>query len=324
MTFSTTDRLAWSRLSALARALRFLIAMAVTGLVLSACMVPYKRSPGFHESRSDLTDQVVARIVIGKSTRDDVQALLPIGPDVESADGSWVYYESNYLEAESGAWVAIGMIGGGVVFPWAQNARYLLHRLLIRYDAEGLVTTVEDKSSICTGLPGFHTFGPPSDQEVLDCPLRGLDADTRRKRQEARQQSAFPDSEGPWRLFPMQSVLWKTGPLHHMLGIDNALRCGTSSMGNAGELGLSLRSLVFLPREQWRHTVGPGAKVVRIARDQIASVRMIDGLLESKLGVEIMLSDGGRVTLAVCKSSGYAHDMQANQAVFEQLGSKFP
>lgn len=298
--------------------------MAITGLALSACMVPYKRSPGFHESRSDLTDEVVARIVIGKSTRGDVQALLPKGPDVENVDGRWVYYESNYLEAESGAWVAIGVIGGGAVFPWAQNSRHLLHRLLIRYDPEGLVTAVENKSSFCTGLPGFHTFGRPSDQEVLDCPLRGLDIDTRRSRQEARRQSAFPDSEGPWRLFPLQSVLWKAGPLHHMLGIDNALRCGTSSMGNAGELGLSLRSVVFLPAERWLHPVGPGAEAIRIARDQIASVQMIDGFLESKLGVEIMLVDGGRVTLAVCKSSGYAHDIQANQTVFEQLRSKIP
>ena len=287
-------------------------------------MVPYKRSPGFHESRSDLTDEVVARIVIGKSSRGDVQTLLPKGPDVESVDGRWAYYESNYLEAESGAWVAIGVIGGGVLIPWAQNSRYLLHRLLVRYDAEGLVTALENNSSVCTGLPGFHTFGHPSDQDVLDCPLRGLDIDTRGTRQEARRKSAFPDSESPWLLFPLQSVLWKAGSLHHMLGIDKALRCGTSSMSNAGELGLSLRSVVFLPTERWRYPVGPGAEAIRIVRDQIASVQMIDGFLERKMGVEIMLIDGGRFTLAVCKNSGYEHDMQANQAVFEQLRSKTP
>lgn len=314
--------LAWSRLSGLTRALRVLIALVMISIALSACMVPYKRNPGFHESRSDLTDEAVARIVTGKSTRNDVQALLPKEPDVESTDGRWVYYQSNYLEAEWGVWVAMGAPGGGVVFPWAQDARYLLHRLLIRYDADGLVTAVEDKSGVCAGLSGFHTFNRPTDPEILKCPLLGMDVDVRLKRQEARRRLAFPDSEGPWQLFPMQSALWKMGPLHNMLGIDNALRCGTSPMGYEGKLGLSERFLVLLPGERWNHHVGPGAETTRIPRDHIAHVRMIDGWLEKSLGVEITLSDGGLVTLAVCKqqSNGYPTlDRQANQAVFEQL-----
>lgn len=326
-TRTEADPLAWCRLSRLNRALRVPITLVMTSLALSACMVPYKRSPGFHESRSDLTDEAVARIVIGKSTRDDVQALLPKAPDVESSDGRWTYYQSNYLEAEWGVWVAIGAPGGGAVFPWAQDARYLLHRLLIRYDADGLVTAVEDKSGVCSGLSGFHTFNRPTDPEIQNCPLLGMDLDMRLKRQETRQRLAFPDREGPWQLFPMHSALWKTGPLRNMLGIDNDLRCGTSPMGYENKVGLSAQFLVLLLGERWTHNVGLGTKATRIPRDQIVDVRMIDGLLEKSLGVEITLFDGGLVTLAVCKkkSNGYPTlDEEANQAVFEQLRPRRP
>ena len=89
-------------------------------------------------SRQNLADAVPAFIEAGRTTMADV--VMTLGdPDTVAADESWVAYASAYREGGGGA-VLVLAGGGQVGLLGAALKQMLYRRLLVRFDAEGIVT----------------------------------------------------------------------------------------------------------------------------------------------------------------------------------------
>jgi len=107
-------------------------------LALSGC-VPIIYSERYEKpSRQNLADTVPAFIEAGHTTMADV--VLALGdPDTVAADESWIAYASAYREGGGGA--ALVVAGGGQAGLLGGARKQMLYRrLLVRFDAGGLVT----------------------------------------------------------------------------------------------------------------------------------------------------------------------------------------
>jgi len=113
----------------------FLLLLA---LGMSGC-VPIIYSERYEKpSRQNLTDTVPDFIEAGRTTMADI--VLALGdPDTVAADESWIAYASAYREGGGGA--ALVLAGGGQVGLLGGARKQMLYRrLLVRFDAEGIVT----------------------------------------------------------------------------------------------------------------------------------------------------------------------------------------
>ena len=110
-----------------------LVAFAMSGCVPIIYSERYEKP-----SRQNLTDTVPAFIEAGRTTMADV--VLALGdPDTVAADESWIAYASAYREGGGGA--ALVLAGGGQVGLLGGARKQMLYRrLLVRFDAEGVVT----------------------------------------------------------------------------------------------------------------------------------------------------------------------------------------
>jgi len=114
------------------------IAVLLLALGMTGC-IPIIYSERYEKpSRQNLTDTVPAFIEAGRTTMADI--VLALGdPDTVAADESWVAYASAYREGGGGA--ALLVAGGGQAGLLGGARKQMLYRrLLVRFDAEGVVT----------------------------------------------------------------------------------------------------------------------------------------------------------------------------------------
>lgn len=292
--------------------------LALLSAGLSACLplAPYEKAPGYYGSRSDLGDGVPAFIVTGRTSRAEVTRILAT-PEVEAPDGQWSYYESNYLKAESGMWALVYGLGS-LVGRFPLNDEMLLRRLFLRYDAADLVADVEFSTAQCTDIFDY-TLSNPGAADLERCPILRRDVAMRAERQTARMRQALGPEEEPVRWF--ERAVWQLRKRAIVFGHrSSGLWCGTAAASvHSGLLGVSARSVVFLPRDSVPR--GLPAAPSRIARDDIASVQIIDGLLQKHVGVEIKLTDGKVVLLSLCGQTreGQEQDKPGIEAVLALL-----
>lgn len=292
--------------------LRRLASLAVLSAGMSACvpLAPYEKAPGYYGSRTDLGDGVPAFIVTGTTSRAEVTRTLGT-PEVEAPDSQWSYYESNYLKTESGAW-AFTYFPGTFVERWPQHNQLLLRRLLLRYDAAGLVTDVEFNSAQCEDI-FVRSLVDARAADLESCPILRQDKSMRAERQSARMRQAFATEPDPVHWF--EYALWRTGKRSLVFG--SGLECSAAQVHwSSGLLGVSARYVVFLPRESISN--GHAVEPLRIARKQFSRVQSIDNLYEKNVGIEITLADGNEVSLSLCmQTSGW--DTPRIEAVLKLL-----
>src|SRR5215203_4434834 len=119
-----------------------LAASVVLLAMVSACVpIPYSVAPGFRGSRADLGEGIPEFISIGSTKRDEVLLKLP-RPEVAAPDNSWFYFESDYLEQESGAVFVSGFPVAVPVGASGSSAR-LFRRLYIRFDDKGVISNAD-------------------------------------------------------------------------------------------------------------------------------------------------------------------------------------
>lgn len=257
---------------------------------LSACLplAPYEKAPGYYESRSNLGDSAPAFIVAGSTPRTEVIRELGT-PEVEAPDGHWAYYESNYLQSESGAWV----IAYSAFGRWPVHNEWLFRRLLLRYDPSGTVAEIEFDTARCTDL--FFLTDPLdiATNDLERCPFLRQDIAMRAERQNDRMRQAFLTAEEPVRWF--EHALWLSGK---RIFSSSGMYCDARDFTHSALLGVSSTSIAFLPSET--APSGPAAEPLRIARDQISRVRVINSLLEKNLGIKIRLADNSEVSISLC------------------------
>jgi hypothetical protein len=114
------------------------IILLVLAVAMSGCFPIIYPARYEKPSRQNLADEVPAFIEAGRTTMADV--VLALGdPDTVAADESWVAYVSAYREGGGGA--AMVLAGGGQVGLLGGARKQMLYRrLLVRFDAEGVVT----------------------------------------------------------------------------------------------------------------------------------------------------------------------------------------
>jgi len=143
---------------------RALIAAAgvVTGLLLSACPF-FPIPPGLqHGTRESLGENVPKFIVSGKTTREDVLAVLGAA-DGAALDESWWSYGS----AQGAGGVGVGVMtpsGGGLLGVEAVEHR----RLVLFFDRRGVVKRVLFEKRMCP-VGVVATTGPRGMEETQPC-----------------------------------------------------------------------------------------------------------------------------------------------------------
>lgn len=110
-----------------------LLVLGMTGCVPIIYSERYEKP-----SRQNLSDVVPAFIEAGRTTMADVVIVLG-DPDTVAADESWLAYASAYREGGGGA--ALVIAGGGQAGLLGGARKQMLYRrLLVRFDADGVVT----------------------------------------------------------------------------------------------------------------------------------------------------------------------------------------
>ncbi|MDH4315456.1 MAG: hypothetical protein OEW68_11490 [Gammaproteobacteria bacterium] len=276
--------------------------------------MPYDKAPGYYESRSNLGDGVPAFIIIGSTPRTEVMRVLG-APEVEALNGHWAYYESNYLQMESGAWVvALSNFGR-----WPVHNEFLFRRLLLRYDTMGTVTEVEFDSAQCADLFFLTDVSDVAEVDLKRCPMLQQDVAMRTERQTERMWQAFPSEEEPVRWF--EHALWLSGK---RMFSSSGMYCDAEDVSHSALLGVSSASIVFLPWESLPS--GPAAGPLRIVREQIASVGAINSLFQKNLGIKISLADNSEVSIALCGQTreGYGNDKPGTVELLKLLAGAEP
>jgi outer membrane protein assembly factor BamE (lipoprotein component of BamABCDE complex) len=121
------------------------IAAALLCLSLGGC-IPFA-TPHLldSDSRGDVTTATQQRLEVGKTTRVDV--LLALGaPDGRAADDDWFTYGSART-SEVGGFLFLLVDGIGV-----EHVNTHVSRLLVKFDSNGIVSSVELQQSECSGF----------------------------------------------------------------------------------------------------------------------------------------------------------------------------
>lgn len=186
-----------------------LLALAMSGCVPIIYGARYEAS-----SRQNLTDEVPAFIEAGRTTMAEV--VLALGdPDTVAADESWVAYASAYREGGGGAALVLaggsqmGLLGGA-------REQMLYRRLLVRFDAAGLVTSASLDLVHCGNNEFFLGVTAGSDPPCFDVSgLELLARDVAHRLQEAGETNTV--------IYPR--VEWVTTHQRGMLAVtDTAVR----------------------------------------------------------------------------------------------------
>lgn len=278
-------------------------------VALSGCvpLAPYARGPGSIESQGPLGEETPEFIVAGKTTRQQVLAHLG-APRIEALDGSWSYYESDYLKSESGAWylIAIPFLAGTIARIPGTN-EFSFRRLHITYTADSRVSSASFAEQKCHDVYKYSHIEFPSISDAAKCPILQRHLDLKQARLSERMQSAIPSGQGAAQWF--EHALWHKGQGRYMLGIVDELQCFREANRRLeGVLGISRDELVFLPGE--KSPVGGAANIEKIPIAQIQDLNVIDGLLDKGMGIDIELFMGQKVSFAFCKDGSNASDVK--------------
>jgi hypothetical protein len=196
-----------------------LLALAMSGCVPIVYSARYDKP-----SRQNLTDEVPAFIEQGRSTMADV--LLALGdPDTVAADESWVAYTSTYREGGGGA--ALVLVGGGQAGLLGAARRQMLYRrLLLRFDAAGVVTAATLDLVHCGTTDYFFGTAAGSEPPCVDVTgIELLARDVADRLQEAGETNTV--------IYPQ--VEWVTTHERGMLAVtDTAVRFVPSIDGKLG------------------------------------------------------------------------------------------
>lgn len=278
------------------RALCLVLAASVAACVPVA---PYSKPPGYYGSRSDLGDGVPDFIVAGRSTRAQVVARLGAA-EVESPDGHWLYYQSNYLKSESGAWVVAYFPTSRVAERWPAQSELLLRRLRVSFDPAGVVAEASFEAAECRDLDPSLIWPEPPAAYLEGCPVLQRDLAARAERQADRRRMATSSGAAPATWF--EHALWRQGEGAWMLGVPHELQCEGVSRSLEGEIGISRDELLFLPPDPGTKGAAPGP--IRIVRADILAARRVDGWLGKSLAADVTLAQDRRVSFALCGEFG--------------------
>jgi outer membrane protein assembly factor BamE (lipoprotein component of BamABCDE complex) len=164
------------------RSFRSVIFPLAAALLLSGC--PFPVPPHYQATRENLEDRVPSFIKAGETTREDV--LMVMGePDAVAIDDTWIEYGSAYSQGGVGFVMAAGNTAGGVL---VQAVRY--RRLVIRFDARGIVAFTEMESRTCPGYAG--AIGDKSGESYPCLDIWGLDIPNRYKWPDRRPDTIQP------------------------------------------------------------------------------------------------------------------------------------
>lgn len=142
------------------RIFRSVLAIVMAALLLTACPVPIP--PHSLGTRENVSETVPAFIREGKTTREDV--FMKLGePDGVAVDDSWVVY--GYGKAQGGvAFVVAAGSGAGGVLVESSHFR----RLIIRFDAEGVVSYATMETRTCPHYAGGANSSGGGSKPCLD------------------------------------------------------------------------------------------------------------------------------------------------------------
>ena len=180
-------------------------------VALSGCvpLAPYARGPGSIESHGPLGEDIPVFIVAGETTRQ--QVLVHLGaPQIEAIDGSWSYYESDYLKSESGAWylIAIPFLAGTIARIPDTN-EFSFRRLYIAYTADSRVSSASFAEQKCHDVYKYSHIEFPSKPDAAKCPILHRHLDLKQARLSERMESAIPSGQGVVQWF--EHALWHRG-----------------------------------------------------------------------------------------------------------------
>lgn len=277
-------------------AARLVAGLALSAL-LSACVpIPYSVAPGFRGSRADLGDALPAFIVIGSTTRVEVLLKMP-RPEFAAPDNSWFYFESNYMEQESGAVFVSGFPVAVPVGASGTSAR-LFRRLYIRFDDSGVVSNADFDRQRCSSDSFIDPLAPtPSQLESCAILKRGLALREESRAQHVRL-AAGADAADAKRY---DAALWKEGvglPSMWANLRDDPLNCHWAK--GFGTLVVTRAAIVFLPRGTVAFdTHGEMA----VERAQIAKITPFGRSMVNfgqTAGFEITRTNGKTASLTLC------------------------
>lgn len=270
---------------------------------LAGCAVPYSKQPGYYGSRADFEQAVSALFVDGKTTREDVLAALG-RPEVAATDDRWFYYESDYLQRESGAWVAFGIAGAGLAGPWPTSQSILFKRLYVAFAANGLVTATTFNKQECKEIthPGlgrgdYRTMSQLLTQkQLISCALLQRDLELRDRRLVQRWQDTGGDVASAHVRY--NRALWKDGLAGNWGSTGFSCRFGYQP---SGTIFISQDALTYLPPET--RFSGPAPSAVRLTMSEIEAVKLLEpsmNFLKEVYGIEIQKRDGLVAALTLC------------------------
>lgn len=285
---------------------------------LSGCvpLAPYSKTPGNMESGAPLGENMPAFLVVGKATR--TQVLEHLGaPQIEAIDGSWAYYESDYLKSESGAWYLIAIpFLVATVAPIPATNEVLFRRLHLTYTADSHVASASLTGQKCHDIYKYSHIAFPSVSDATACPILQKHLDLKRVRLAERMQTAIPSNKGVAQWF--EHALWRKGKGKYMLGIVDDLQCfREANRSLEGVIGISPDEILFLPGE--KSPVGNAVSNEKVPIAEIQDVNVIDGLLDKGLGIDIDLINGQKISFALCKEGSNSSDIQRTSEAINLL-----
>jgi hypothetical protein len=152
-----------------------ILAAILLALSTSGC-IPIVYTARYEEpSRQNLPDAVPAFIESGRTSMADV--LLALGdPDTVAVDESWIAYVSRYREGGGGA--ALVLVGGGNAGLLGGALKAMLNRrLLVRFDAAGIVTSAKLDLVDCTDTEFFLGSAAGTSAPCFDVESREIAAE---------------------------------------------------------------------------------------------------------------------------------------------------
>lgn len=302
MNDSLVSRLLPGSLRAVLRKLGGGLCFGLIGCLLGGCvpLAPYSSEPRFYGSGRALLDGVPSFILVGQTSRAEVLKELGTA-EVQAADGSWMYYESDYLRDESGYWFL-------VLAPYAGPGRMttsntmVFRRLLIHFSGDSVVTSADFYAQECKDIWRIHDERQDLPEKVLQsCDILKRGVELRRQREHQRYALGILAADGPTERFDL--ALWNDGNSEGFLGtIRRGLQCTPDVLKrDRGILAISNQALIFLPKVAVPSGAPP--EPIRVPLADIAAVSEIGALLIGSVSVDVKRHDGTYVSFALCKET---------------------